>query len=104
MLLEGTKKSYVIHTLRGIAIISWMKKSSGKSELTEEAVHKQDKEDILRMATVVPSEPLAFISPKTNKQVPFEDYRLELEAWTLSTGRRSRLLLQQDDCLSFLMV
>ena len=85
MLSEGTEKIYVIYTLRRIATISWMKKSSIKSELTEEAVHKQDKEDILRMATVVRSEPPAFISPKTNKQVPFEDYRLELEAWTLST-------------------
>ena len=37
------------------------------------------------MATVVRSEPPAFFSPKTNKQVPFQDYRLELEAWTLST-------------------
>ena len=62
-----------------------MKKSSIKSEPAQEAVHKQDKEDILRMATVVRSEPPAFISPKTNKQVPFKDYRLELEAWTLST-------------------
>ena len=37
------------------------------------------------MATVVRSEPPAFILPKTNNQVPFEGYRLELEAWTLST-------------------
>ena len=66
-------------------MISWMNKSSIKSELTEEAVHKQDKEDILRMAIVVRSEPPAFISPKTNKQIPFEDYRLKLEAWTSST-------------------
>ena len=65
-------------------MISWMKKRSIKSELTEEAAHKQDKQDILRMVTVVQSEPPAFISPKTNKQVPFEDYRSELEAWTLS--------------------
>ena len=62
-----------------------MKKSSIKSEPTEEPVHKQDKEDILRMATVVRSEPPVLISPKTNKQVPFEDYRFEPEAWTLST-------------------
>ena len=62
-----------------------MKKSSIKSEPTEEAVHKQDRDDILRMATVVPSEPPVFISPKTNKQVPFKGYRLELEVWTLST-------------------
>ena len=62
-----------------------MKKSSIKSEPTEEAVQKQEKEDVLRTATVVQSEPPALISPKTNKQVPHEDYRLELEAWTLST-------------------
>ena len=71
--------------LRGIAINPLMTKSSIKSEPTEEAVHTQDKQDVLRMATVVPSEPPAFISPKTIKQVPFEDYRLELEAWILST-------------------
>ena len=69
----------------GIAINRLMKKSSIKSEPTEEAIHKQDKEAVLRMATVVQSKPPAFISPKTNKQVPFEDYVLELEAWTLST-------------------
>ena len=63
-----------------------MKKSSIKSEHTEEAVNKQDKEDVLRMTTAVRSEPLAFISPKkTNKQVPFKDDRLELKDWTLST-------------------
>ena len=62
-----------------------MKQSSIKSEPTEEEVQKQDKENLLRMATAVRSEPPAFISPKTNKQVPYEDYRLELEVWTLST-------------------
>ena len=67
-----------------------MKTSSIKSEPTEEAVHQQDKEDILRTAIVVRSEPPVFISPKTNKQVPFEDYRLELEAWTLSTDAEKK--------------
>ena len=61
MLLEGTKR----RNLRGVAINRLMKKSSIKSEPTEEAVHKQDKENVLRMATVVRSEPPAFISPKT---------------------------------------
>ena len=31
------------------------------------------------------SEPPAFISLKTTKQVPYKDYKLELEAWTLQT-------------------
>ena len=61
-----------------------MKKSSIKSEPTEEAIQKQDKDDVLRIATVVQSESPAFISPQTNKQVSYEDYRLELEASTLS--------------------
>ena len=42
-----------------------MKKSSIKSEPTEEAVQKQDKDNISRMAAVVQSEPPAIISPKT---------------------------------------
>ena len=49
MLLEGTKR----RNLRGFAINRLMKKSSVKSEPTEESVHKQDKENVLRMATVV---------------------------------------------------
>ena len=49
VLLHRTKRS----NLRGIAINRLMKKSSIKSEPTEEAVHKQEKENVLRMATVV---------------------------------------------------
>ena len=67
-----------------------MKKSSIRSEPTEEAVQKQDKEDVLRMATVMRSEPPTFISPKTCKQVPYGGYKLELEAWTLSTDVEKR--------------
>ena len=92
---------------RGIAINHLMKKSSTKSDPKEEALQKQGKENVLRMATVVRSEPPAFISPKTNKQVPYEDYRLELEAWILSTDvekKKQAVLLQQDHCLSFSMV
>ena len=84
MLLEGTKRRNLCYFYIKRNCNRLMKKSSIKSEPTEEAVYKQDKEEVLRMATVVRSEPPAFISLKTNKQVPFEDYRLELEDWTLS--------------------
>ena len=50
------------------------------------------------------SEPQAFISPKTNKQVPFEDYRLELEAWTLSTDveKKRQAIIAARSLLEFL--
>ena len=49
-----------------------MKKSSIRSEPTEKAIKKQDKDNVLRMATVVGSEPPAFISPKTDKSTDVE--------------------------------
>ena len=48
-----------------------IKKSSIKIEPTGEVVQKQYKEKIYRMTTVVLSEPPAFISLKTNKQVHY---------------------------------
>ena len=38
-----------------------------------------------KMSVIIRSEPPAFISTKTNKAIPYEEYRLELEAWTISS-------------------
>ena len=56
------------------------------------------------MATVVRSEPPAFISPKTDKQLPFKDYTLEVEAWTLSTHveKKKQAVIAARSLLKFL--
>ena len=63
---------------------------SVKLEPTKEVVEVEHHSGVVpegqKMSTVVVrSEPPAFVSSTTNKAVPYDEYRLELEAWNLST-------------------